>query len=161
MDTFDDAAARVAADDVPPTVRFATLATARFIDTNFETMAGRPMLDAEELERDVETDSTFAVCGSFRPRFPNVIVAGAPRIAGKMHFKSRISIAGVGFRFDNLPLVTFLVAAFGAVAGKLNRPTLAFGKCGVTVNSVDESCDKLRVTFNFISNKVASTKCLA
>lgn len=50
----------------------------------------------------------------------------------------------------------------GTDAGMLKRvPFLSFGNLGVTVNRVDKSCDILRVTFNFISNRVASTKCLA
>lgn len=54
---------------MPPTVRFATLATARFTDTNFEMTAGRPKLDADEFERDDAVESPLTAIGSLRPRF--------------------------------------------------------------------------------------------
>lgn len=53
-------------DDVPPTVRFATLATARFTDANLEMTTGRPKLDADEFEREDAVDSLLTATGSLR-----------------------------------------------------------------------------------------------
>lgn len=56
-------------DDVLPTVRFAELVTARFTDANLEMTAGRPILDADEFEREVAADSPLTATGSLRARF--------------------------------------------------------------------------------------------
>lgn len=56
-------------EEVPPTVRFATLVTARFIEVNFEMTAGRPILIVDEFERDDVAESLLTATGSFRARF--------------------------------------------------------------------------------------------
>lgn len=56
---------------MPATVRFATLATARFTEPNFEMTVGRPILDVDEFERDVAADSALVDTGSLRARIPD------------------------------------------------------------------------------------------
>lgn len=69
--------------DVLPTVRFATLVAARFTDANFEMTAGRPILDADEFEREVAADSLLTATGSLRGRFPDGTVGVTTRAANE------------------------------------------------------------------------------
>lgn len=85
-------------DDVLPTVRFATLFTTRFTDANFEMTAGRPILDADEFEREVAADSPLTATGSFRARFPDGTVGVTTRAANERK-KSSIFL-GIGIAFD-------------------------------------------------------------
>lgn len=66
---------------MPATVRFATLATARFTEANFEMTAGRPILDVDEFERDVAADSALVATGNLRARIPDGKVGVTKRAA--------------------------------------------------------------------------------
>lgn len=66
---------------MPATVRFATLATARFTEANFEMTGGRPILDVDEFERDVAADSALVATGSLRARIPDGNVGVTKRAA--------------------------------------------------------------------------------